>query len=289
MRLTVVFLMLTSFAFGQNIEDAPNGSWKVVRYVYHEDIEAISGDYSSLIRSADSLKDLYNTSNYLYTYKNKAGILNGLMAPLKIYSKAKKANPSEPYAKEMMEALKLQVIKEDERNSNYLNMIDKADMAFNEKLWDRSKLYYIEALQLNAAAWYPKDQIVKVDLKLVELKADEDVEARYNELVETGDKNFNLQNWEKSRDYYKKASTLKPDNRYPKLMIEQIDRNLKDLDLQEKIHMQYQKLIFDADQMQAAEQYDSAIELYYRASHLKPQEVYPVNQIKELEEILENQ
>ncbi|MCB0812814.1 MAG: hypothetical protein KDB87_06580, partial [Flavobacteriales bacterium] len=145
---------------------------------------------------------------------------------------------------------------------------------------------------------YPKDQLKAIDLALEELarKAEEERQARelqerYDAAIQAADAAFNAADYEDARTKYTEAGEIKPEEKYPKDRLKAIDAALEELarkaeeerlarELQEK----YDASIAKADKAFDEERYEQARAAYTEASGLKPEETYPKDRLKAIDE-----
>jgi len=115
-------------------------------------------------------------------------------------------------------------------DEQYALIIKAADGNFNEKKLKDAKDLYTRALKFKKDEVYPKDQIAKIDKMMLEVNAGNIETNSYNALITQGNNNFNTENYKKAREYYVKASDMKPEQDFPKKRIEEIDRLMKELE-----------------------------------------------------------
>ena len=111
----------------------------------------------------------------------------------------------------------------------------------------------------------------RIDSLANELAAnEEEVNARYNELIAEADRLFEEGKYEEARSAYEQALALKPNEQYPKDKIAEID-SMK--------NSQYAQAIARADSLFKARDYEGAKEAYEEALRYKPGDQYAQDQI----------
>ena len=110
----------------------------------------------------------------------------------------------------------------------------------------------------------------------------ERTDRSFQDAVLFADQQFNLKNYLPSKQGYEKASSIKPEENYPKERIAAIDEILK----QQEADENYRTVILAADGLFRSRSYDEAKKGYQGALTIKPDESYPANQIKKIDEIL---
>ncbi|MBL0127449.1 MAG: hypothetical protein IPP83_08290 [Flavobacteriales bacterium] len=245
-----------------------------------------AANYAALIKEADGLfgKKNYEPAKAKYQEasdakfdepypKQKIKEIDGLLADL-----AKKAE-EERKAKELLE--------------RYTAAIAAADAAFKAENWDQATTKYTDAGTLKPDERYPKDQIALIAVKKAEAakKAEEEKKARetqqkYDAAIAAGDVAFKASSWDIATTKYNEASTLKPEEKYPKDQLAAIaakrDETAKKAEeerLAKELQQKYQAAITAADLAFNATRYDEAEAKYTEASLLKPQEKYPKDQL----------
>ncbi|MEW6467620.1 MAG: hypothetical protein AB1458_01780 [Bacteroidota bacterium] len=161
--------------------------------------------------------------------------------------------------------------------------IQTADKLFQAKDYVNAKKYYSEALTYKPEQQYPKDQIALCD----KLQAEKDLlaqnEQKYKDLVAQADKLFKEQSYQQARNAYTEANNLKPGEQYPKDQIAKIDKLMAD---QKEIEEKYKKLIADGDKSFNGKLYTFAKGSYEEALKLKPNEQYPKDQLKKIDDAM---
>ncbi len=227
------------------------------------------------------------------------------------YNEALGLKPAEKYPKDQLAAIdkklaELAAKAEEERkqrelNEKYQAAIAAADAAFQKDGFDEAKAKYTEALTLKPSEKYPKDQLVAIDKRIAELaaKAEEErkrkeLEARYNDVVALADALFGKKEYDQAKAKFIEAANLKPEERYPKEKIAEIDGILTELARKaeeerrrQELEARYAELISKADKAFAAEQWAAALNDYKDALTLKPTEGHPKARIAEIEQKLD--
>ena len=88
---------------------------------------------------------------------------------------------------------------------------------------------------------------------------------------------------EKSKELYIQANKVLPSETFPQEQITFINQKMKESAAGE-IEKQYNKVIDMADKLFQDEKYEKSLNLYRRAQSLKPDDAYPPEQIKKVEE-----
>jgi hypothetical protein len=186
----------------------------------------------------------------------------------------------------------------------YDEILAEADGFFETEDYALSIDQYKAASKILPDEKYPRDQILEAQRLLDDLLANaaarEEIEKKYNDLIVLGDRNFKDKNYEDARRSFVEAGGLKPDERYPPDMIEQIDEILEELSAtlererhdatldaeRERIEKEYNALIDSGNEKFDKEALTDALVDYEDALDLKPNEKYPKGRIDRINEML---
>ena len=231
--------------------------------------------YNQLITNADQLRD------------NKKWV-----EAKKIYGNAFNLMPEKEYPQEQInfinEQMKLET--QQEFQVQYDKLIKAADDQFNNKEYNKAKELYSRARNMNAEDNYPSQRITEIDQILLEMasnKLDEERfkanKEKYDQLISKANGLRDAEQWEKSKELYIQANKVLPSETYPQEQITFINQKMKESAAAE-IEKQYNKVIDMADKFFQDEKYEKSLNLYRRAQSLKPDDAYPPEQIKKVEE-----
>jgi tetratricopeptide (TPR) repeat protein len=160
--------------------------------------------------------------------------------------------------KNMLFDAALSMAKEHEQNNRYNQAIKKYNEAISIKPEQRPTIQkYIKEIEDRIQLLAKRDQDYQVVIKLA-------------------DDYFSKSNPENALTQYKKASTIKPDEEYPKKQISLIESQLKALE------ENYLAAIKNGDQAFDASDWANAKTAYTSALDIKPKEQYPLNRLKEV-------
>ena len=143
---------------------------------------------------------------------------------ISLYERAKTIKPDDPIPQQRIDEIN-QIINreaEDEKNqADYDEFIRKADNDFEAKKWKEAKVNYQNALGIFDEQ-YPKDQI-KIINQNMRSETSAELEAQYQKIITKADEYFYAENWEKAKNLYQRALSLKSYDQYPKDQIAKID------------------------------------------------------------------
>ncbi|MCB0794756.1 MAG: hypothetical protein KDB88_08470, partial [Flavobacteriales bacterium] len=226
------------------------------------------------------------------------------------FTEATGLKPEEAYPKEKLTAIAaaleaLAKKAEEERlqrelDAKYQAAITAADAAFNAGNYDAAKPKYSEAFTLKPDEKYPKERLAEIEKRLEELarKAEEERKARelqeaYDAAIRKGDDGFTAKDFDAARAGYNEALGLKPDEKYPKEGLQAIDAALEEMArkaeeerLRKELEEKYKGLLAKADAAFNAEDFEEARNGYNEALGIKPEEKYPKDRLKAIDERL---
>jgi hypothetical protein len=201
------------------------------------------------------------------------------------YKQALTIKPEESYPQQKLQEIE-QIKKQIEIDANYNKSITDADDYFKQNLNEQSKASYEKALTFKPNDKYATDQLAKVNKaiddqlkKLSDQKAKQDA---YDKAIADADKFYTAKDYENAKSYYQSASTILPDKTYPKQKINEINTILAERDKDAK----YRATVDEATGLFDAKNYDQAKTKYKQALTIKPNEAFPAEKIKEIDNIL---
>ncbi|MBT7393391.1 MAG: hypothetical protein HN778_01015, partial [Prolixibacteraceae bacterium] len=224
-------------------------------------------------------------------------------------TRARLAAEAEQAERERLAAL------EAEKERRYNEAITNADNSFDQNEYENARTEYRAALNIKQDETYPKNQIIKIDdilqkererilaeqsnvavVQAVETQTnqanavfgEQDISSEaglaglYNEYIETADALFVEKQYNVSRAWYYTAWDVKPEETYPFLQIEEINRLIGSLLLSQR-DRNYQQFVDLADSTFRENQLAVARGWYNRALSEKADEIYPKNQLQEIQ------
>ncbi|MBL7968722.1 MAG: hypothetical protein JNK09_17070 [Prolixibacteraceae bacterium] len=209
------------------------------------------------------------------------------------YQNAQKIKPEEEYPKKQIAEIQSIL---STREQNYAAAIQKADQAFNASDWLTAKTGYTEALSVKPKETYPANRLKEVNQKIIDAnqaalaKAGED--KAYQEAIDKGEKAIKEDQLTSAKMQFEMAKSLKPNEKLPVDRISQIEamiaqRNKDRLaQSQRELDEKYSQAISVADNSFKQKSYSVAKLQYKQASLIKPEEVYPKDQMALCDKLL---
>jgi len=237
-------------------------------------IAKAQADYDQYIVLADSF---YIGKQYLKARDN--------------YQMGISAKPGESYPKQMMTKAEMMMTGQEAAmarlaEEQYAKAISTGDKLLVDKAYAQAKLQYQEALKIKAAEQYPKDKITEIDKVMADLGLLKDRDTKYAAAIANGDKLLLQKSYAPARAEYTNASSIKPEESYPKEKMAAIDKILADLAEARALEDKYTGIIVAADKLLAAKTYDQARAEYQKAGEVKPDAAYPKEKMAAIDKIL---
>ncbi|MCF6342470.1 MAG: hypothetical protein L3J31_06660 [Bacteroidales bacterium] len=205
---------------------------------------------------------------------------------IQAYSKSLEVKPKDPVAaKKLSEAkiAKQNYEKAIAKEKAYNDAIAKGDSYLEAESYELAKTAYEQAVGLKNSESYPKQQLLKIAGLLKKLALEQ--QKRFDEAIVKGDNFYEQDNYQEAVLQYKIAESIKPAETYPKQRIAECNSILAER--LKELKVQYDIAIADADKLYATKIYDKAIKAYQNAEAIKPDEVYPHEQITKITDLIE--
>jgi len=201
------------------------------------------------------------------------------------YQRALAMQPNDEYSLKQIDKIAqfLKARQADESNNQYQEHVQKANEAFQNGNFSVARFFYQNAQKVSPKEEYPKkqlDAIAKIEAEILR----EENEKKYIEIIEIADNAYYDENFSVAKYQYNKALEVKPDDGYAKGRIENIQKVLE-LQQNDKINKAYLDELRIADDAFYLGDFAKASFYYQKALKLKPEEEYPKQQIKKIEEL----
>ena len=196
------------------------------------------------------------------------------------YQLALNLKPDDPYAQKRLDETMGYLRSQKAQNILYDVAVANADKFYEAGDLDKARTEYEKASQILPGDQYAKDKINEI----LKIQVDKQVrEELYNQAITKADQLYNQKKYQGALTEYKNALKQKPDEPYPQERIRELTEILNQL---KAVDEAYQKALAIADQYFVVRRYPEAKTGYQDALKIKPDEAYPKNRIKEIDQIL---
>ncbi len=220
-----------------SLGDASMGAkeWDVAIKNYQEAIEVFADRQypKDQIKLAQDAKNLLETSatelefQRIMSAAEKKFIERNYERALELFTQAKELKPADPLPPKRIDEIN-QILADnthaDKNQEQYDQLIASADNLFHNDKWMEAKAIYRQAHDL-INNQYPIDQMHSCDLH-AQGDSERERQAMYSKMVAQADSYFGQKSYEKAKDLYVRALGLKPQDKYPKDQLIEIDKIL---------------------------------------------------------------
>ncbi|MFI5149403.1 MAG: hypothetical protein ACHQRM_06680 [Bacteroidia bacterium] len=201
------------------------------------------------------------------------------------FQKASGLKPAEQYPKDKLKLIEDQLKGADAikvKNAKYTAALVKADAAFKLKKWDDAKAGYTEAQSLKPDEEYPPGRLKEIDEAILRDKQNQDVNGRYFNAMSKGNEALGGKEYAKAKAAFEEALLIKTGDVPAKTKLDQVVALMTKEEKDKAIMGQYNKFIMDGDKAMGKEDYPVAKTNYSEASKLRPEQVYPKDQLAQI-------
>ncbi len=174
-----------------------------------------------------------------------------------------------------------QIRPEAENQQRYNKQVETADELYISKDFLSAKETYKEAAKLWPENTYPADMVDKIDDQLALQR--KDLDKNYKRSITKADSLMAIQIFADAKAEYNLALILKPEEKYPKTKLEEI--NAYFAEQQKAFENNYSQMLIEADKLFDEKEYAQAKEKYEFALETKPEDTYPKEKLTAIESI----
>ncbi|MCK4569148.1 MAG: hypothetical protein KAT76_02600 [Bacteroidales bacterium] len=205
------------------------------------------------------------------------------------YLEASEIKPGESYPKDKITEID-GILAEQARmaklSEQYQIAIHTADAYYKELQYEEARGAYVRAQSIKADETYPAERIATIDNILANLEAQRLIDEGYANAIALGDNHLANKEYGEAKAEYRKAVEFKANERYPIDKIAEIDGILAEQARLQEIEEMYITAIANADGFFNNEQYTEASTAYQEALAVKPEDVYALGKVSEIDGIL---
>ncbi|NOX86495.1 MAG: hypothetical protein GXO86_11140, partial [Chlorobi bacterium] len=194
-----------------------------------------------------------------------------------------KLKPEDAYAAKQIRAVVDKMKASQAKEEKYYDIIDLADVFFDEGAYDKALAQYRKALGVIPGDAYAQDQIAKIQRKRAEQK---DKLISYNLAMQEGARMIAKDNYDSAIIVYREAQRLLPDRKEPAEKIAMVTEMQKGYE--KKIGM-FKEAVQKGDQYMLIEDYVTALSFYQKAHLIFPGNKTVNKKIKDIEGLADKQ
>ncbi len=241
--------------------------------------ERISKIKSLMADQKKAIEDYQKTIVSADNYFNAKDYLNAKAA----YQLAINLKPEDQYAKDKLKETMEFLRSQKATNILYDVAIESAEQLFRAKEYEKARIEYEKASKVLPTDVYAKDRINECIKIMIDQQTREEM---YAKSIASADKFYGAHNFQGALLDYKDASSIKPEEKYPKDRIAELTVLLK---AQKEKDDAYNKAIANGDKLFKETSWLNSRAEYQNASKIEPEQVYPKNRIKEIDDLLAHQ
>jgi tetratricopeptide (TPR) repeat protein len=238
--------------------------------------ETIDKIKSLIVQQKKVLEDYQKTIVSADNYFKAKDYLNAKSA----YQYAIDLKPDDQYAKDRLKQTMELIRSGKAQNTLYDMAIASAEKLFQAKEYEKAKTEFEKANKILPTDTYAKERLNDIIKILVDRQATEEM---YAKSIAAADKFYTAKSYQSALLEYQNASSYRPDEKYPKDRITELTALIKSIKAKNDA---YNKAIAAADNFFTGTQYNDARKEYQNALTIKPEESYPKNKIKQIDDIL---
>lgn len=200
-------------------------------------------------------------------------------ASIGAYKRALEIYPEKEYPKKRIAEIQILLEQLKKKEAAYKQAIAEGNQQFDDKAYESAKASFQKALNLFDRA-YPKQKLAEInDILAKQLNQ----QQAYDKAIAEADKALSEKKYQLAKSSYESAMRIFPNEEYPPAQIAKINQILAEIDQRNK---QYDELVLKGDNAFAVNNYQEAKGFFTSASQLKPNEQYPKDKIKQINQIL---
>jgi hypothetical protein len=155
----------------------------------------------------------------------------------------------------------------------YSSIITTADQSFTNKEYNVSRAWYYKALEVRPQESHPQDRIHEINQLLGNMQLSQ-TDREFQQYIDKGDEAFRSEQMAVSRSWYNKALAIKPNDKYPKSQLVEIQMKI-DEKLQGNTEKTFNNYMELGNKSFDQKQYNVARIWFQRALQIKPNNQLP--------------
>ncbi len=273
-----------------NFEEAKNNYMAATQILPSEDYPREKLEEVNVYISQQSRMDEIDSAFNQVIARADEMFINSRFAEAKIeYKKALEIKPAAIYPKARIDEVDqtmAELYQEKAARENYQGLISMADQLFEDEDFEGAMQKYEEAARVLPEEEYPAYRIEEIRQITANLSAYKANRKKYENLLKNADELFMTESLKASKEKYQQALALFPGEIYPQEKIDEIDGIYARMQRQKEMDSTYRVYVAKGERLIEEEKYEEARQAFLGAKQLKPDETYPGEKLKELEDIL---
>lgn len=201
-------------------------------------------------------------------------------AAISQYEVALSLKPAQKYPADQVNEAKSRIAESIAKQAIYDQSVSEGEQKLKEEKYGEALIAFQKALDAKPAETYPRERINEITATQEGIRKKNESYAR---AIADGDFFFNQNKFREALEPYERASTIKPEEEYPKQQKGKINEALA---AQKILDDKYLVLINEAEELLTAKKYQLSINKFEEASALKKEEPLPAQKIQIIRQIL---
>ncbi len=216
---------------------------------------------------------------------DKSFATNNLQLALLDFKKASGIKPAEKYPQQKIREINDILTKQKQIDDAYNQAIAAADQHFKVRKYQDAIKSYQQALVVKPEQVYPQSRIMEIESLLARITKEKEEYERY---IASADSLYIEKQYLMAREQYLMASSVKPNENYPREMVSKADKMLSGQEeaIALALLARYTRIVQQADSLMAGNELEPARAEYNKASNLRPGEGYPKERIRAIDDAL---
>lgn len=213
------------------------------------------------------------------------------------YEEALKIIPDDRATQRKVDEINKRVGEAQQNQQIFSAALSEADRLYSEKQYEAARVKYNEALRAMPQNNYPREKVAEID-KIIRDKsqaeqAEQSAERKYNSLVAQGNAAYTAKNFVAAKSYYEQALLVKPGATFPKQRVTElgpaIEKQKQATLAKASNDNAYKEALAMGQNAMQTKNYDLAKQHFNKALTLKPEESYPLQMIREIDNAIASQ
>lgn len=186
------------------------------------EMDKLLGEQSSVAEKEALYRSYMDKGNVAMGTKNYEQALNQFRDALSVKPGDIPANDKIREIQQILDDIANANARDLDAKNKFNALIREADGLFDGTQYLPAKTKYEDALKIDPSSSYARKRVDEC-VRLEKERTVADVEREYQKIITAGDKRFGTAEYEKAKEYYLRALTIKKDDPYPKRKLDEIE------------------------------------------------------------------